>query len=368
MNFNLNTIPLNDWLPGLKRPLIISGPCGAETEEQVLATAREIAKLNKVSIFRAGVWKPRTRPDSFEGAGNIALQWLKKVKQETGLYTAIEVANTKHVEEALKNGIDILWIGARTTVNPFYVQEIADVLKGVDIPVMVKNPVNPDINLWIGALERFNKAGINKLVAIHRGFYSFEKSKYRNAPLWEIPIEMKTLFPELSIICDPSHISGDRNLIEEVSQKALDLDMAGLMIETHIDPPSALSDARQQLTPFQLNELLNNLTIRKVKSENKEFTDQLSRLRSTIDQIDEELIEVLVKRMQVIEEIGEYKRENNVTILQIERWMEILRTRTLWAEEKGIKKEFIENVCRLLHKESIRKQTEIMNTVNNLSA
>ena len=361
MSFKLNISPIDTWLPDTPRPLVIAGPCGAETEDQVLSTAREIAKFNKVSIFRAGVWKPRTRPDSFEGAGTIALQWLKRVKQETGILTTVEVANAKHVEEALKNGIDILWIGARTTVNPFYVQEIADVLKGVNIPVMIKNPVSPDINLWIGAIERFNKAGITKLVAIHRGFYSFKKTKYRNDPGWEIPIELKSIFPELPVICDPSHISGNKELITEVAQKALDLDMAGLMIETHVNPENALSDSEQQLTPFQLNELISGLTVRKTDSNNKEFVNQLSKLRNIIDDIDDEIIQMLAKRMQVVEKIGEYKRDNNVTILQVERWLEILRTRTQTGILKEMRPEFIEKLCQLLHQESIRKQTEIMN-------
>jgi chorismate mutase len=359
---NLDILPLTTWLPNAGRPLIISGPCGAETEEQVMATARGIASLNRVSIFRAGIWKPRTRPNSFEGVGRTGLSWLRRVKAETGLLTAVEVANAHHVEEALNNGVDILWIGARTTVNPFSVQEIADAIKGTDIPVMVKNPLHADIQLWIGALERVNNAGIKKLIAVHRGFFSTEKKKYRNAPLWEIPIELKAMCPQLPIICDPSHISGRVDLLQQVSQKALDLDMSGLIIESHINPKAALSDAKQQVTPAELNDLLNSLTLRETTSDNEEFTSRLQQLRSLIDEIDEDIIRTMGKRMEVIEKIGEYKRDNNVTILQIERWLEILRTRTDWGEAHGFSADFIKKLCQLVHKESIRKQTDIMNS------
>jgi chorismate mutase len=358
---NLDITPVHEWLPGAARPLIISGPCGAETEEQVMATAHGIAALGRVTVFRAGIWKPRTRPNSFEGVGSVGLKWLKRVKEETGLLTTVEVANAHHVEEALSHGVDILWIGARTTVNPFSVQEIADALKGVDVPVMVKNPLHPDIQLWIGALERVSNAGIKKLVAVHRGFFSSEKKKYRNAPTWEIPIELKAICPQLPIICDPSHISGRVDLLQQVSQKALDLDMFGLMIESHINPRAALSDAKQQVTPAQLGELLGSLTLRETKSDNVEFASQLQQLRRLIDEIDEDMLRTLRKRMEVIEKIGEYKRDNNVTILQIERWLEILSTRTAWGEANGLGDEFIKKLCQLLHKESIRKQTEIMN-------
>lgn len=358
---NLNITPITEWLPDAGRPLIISGPCGAETEEQLLDTARGIAALGKVAVFRAGIWKPRTRPNSFEGVGSVGLKWLKHVKEETGLLTTVEVANALHVEEALNNEVDILWIGARTTVNPFSVQEIADALRGVDIPVMVKNPLHPEIQLWIGALERVNNAGIKKLIAVHRGFFSSDKKEYRNAPLWEIPIELKSICPELPIICDPSHISGRTDLLQQVSQKALDLDMFGLMIESHINPKVALSDAKQQVTPVQLNELLESLTLRETTSDNAEFANQLQELRRTIDEIDDDIIRNLHRRMEVIEKIGEYKRDNNVTILQIERWLEILQTRAALGESLGLSEEFIKKFCQLLHKESIRKQTEIMN-------
>jgi chorismate mutase len=362
----MDILPLSAWLPNASKPLIISGPCGAETEEQVMSTARELAKLGKVSIFRSGIWKPRTRPNSFEGVGSIGLTWLKKVKKEFGLLTTVEVANAQHVEEALAHGVDVLWIGARTTVNPFSVQEIADALKGVDVPVMVKNPLHPDIQLWIGALERISQVGIKKLAAIHRGFYTGVKTQYRNQPQWEIPIELKTLFPELPIICDPSHICGRTDILQQVAQKALDLDMAGLMLESHISPKAALSDAKQQVTPAELGELLNALTVRDAHSNNAAFTDQLEHLRRLIDEIDEEMLNVLARRMEVIEKIGEYKRDNNVTILQLGRWLEILRTRTASGTGKGMKQDFIEKLCTLLHKESIRKQTEVMNEKKNV--
>ena len=363
LKININKI--DEWNSGLKQPLIVAGPCSAETEEQLLTTALEIAKLNKVSIFRAGVWKFRTRPDSFEGAGSIALAWLKTVKQETGLLTAVEVANTEHLEEALKNEVDVLWIGARTTVNPFYVQEIANALKGVDIPVMIKNPVNPDLNLWAGALERFNRAGITKLIAVHRGFSSFEKTPYRNDPMWEIPIELKTLCPDLPIICDPSHISGNTDLLQSVAQKAIDLDMAGLMIETHIKPEAALSDAQQQVTPAGLDELLTNLKYRKSsRQECREngFESHLKVLRELIDNVDEKLLQTMSKRMEIVEKIGEYKRDNNITIFQLKRWNEIISTRPEFAKKLGLTEEFAKKLYELIHKESIQRQTEIMNS------
>jgi chorismate mutase len=277
------------------------------------------------------------------------------------MLTAVEVANAQHAYEALKHGVDILWIGARTSVNPFSVQEIADAIRGADVPVLVKNPVNPDIQLWIGALERINQAGITKIAAIHRGFHSFEKTKYRNAPKWDLAIELKTLLPELPIICDPSHICGRTDLIQAVSQKALDLDMAGLMIESHINPPSALSDAKQQLTPDELGHLLDNLVIREASVENKEFHSKLVQLRSIIDEIDDELMNLLGKRMGISVKIGEYKRDNKVTILQVNRWEEIVNRRTAMGEAMGLKPDFIKQMLQLVHKESIRKQTDVMN-------
>jgi chorismate mutase len=364
MNPNLQITPIQSWLPGPLRPLVISGPCGAESEEQVMETARGIAKLNRVSVFRAGVWKPRTRPNSFEGVGTKAFSWLRQVKAETGLLTAVEVARAEHVEEALKNGIDILWIGARTTVNPFSVQEIAESLKGTNVPVMVKNPVHGDIQLWIGALERVNMAGITKLMAIHRGFYTSDKTQYRNIPRWEIPIELQTLCPDLPVICDPSHICGRTDTLALVAQKALDLNMAGLMIESHIHPASALSDAKQQITPGELGVLLDSLSVRNVCSANQAFTDKLESLRLIIDEIDENIVRDLARRMQVVGQIGEYKQENNVTTFQLERWLSILRSRIASGIVHGLDEHFMKELCELLHKESIRIQTEILEVRN----
>lgn len=351
---------LNNWLSIDKEPLVIAGPCGAETEEQVLDTARQLKQIEQVKVFRAGIWKPRTRPNSFEGVGEIGLGWLKQV-QQLGLKTTVEVANAQHTELALKYGVDILWIGARTTVNPFSVQEIADVLKGVDIPVMIKNPVHADLQLWIGAIERVANSGITKLAAIHRGFHDFDKTEYRNKPLWEIPIELKTHLPELPIICDPSHIGGKRTWIQTIAQKALDLGMNGLMIESHRDPDHALSDAQQQLTPDQLKQVLSNLVCRRSGSDDAQVADTLTQLRQAIDAIDDELMNVLKKRMKVIEKIGVYKKEHNIMAFQLERWQEILKTRSQWADQSGLPRNYIDKICQLLHEESIRIQTELMN-------
>lgn len=353
--------PLNSWITVNDEPLIIAGPCGAESEEQMLQTAQKLSQINSIKLLRAGIWKPRTRPNSFEGVGEKGLLWLKKAQEQYHLKTAVEVANAQHTELALKHGVDVLWIGARTTGNPFSVQEIADVLKGVDIPVFIKNPIHADLQLWIGAIERVANSGITKLAAIHRGFHYAGKTKYRNKPLWEIAIELKTILPELPIICDPSHISGNRELIPDVAQKALDLGMDGLMIESHINPTVALSDAQQQLTPDALKELLNNLVYRKATSINPECIDKLSQFRSMIDEIDDELINIFKKRMNVIEQIGEYKKAHDITIFQLERWQEILRTRSQWAEKLGIPRAFVEKMCQQLHEESIRIQTDVMN-------
>jgi chorismate mutase len=353
--------PLNTWLPHTAEPLLIAGPCGAESLEQLTQTAKRLKALNRVALFRAGVWKPRTRPNAFEGKGEEALKWLNDIKKEFGFKITVEVANAQHTELALKYGIDVLWIGARTTVNPFSVQEIADVLVGVDIPVMVKNPIHADLQLWIGALERINNSGITKLAAIHRGFYVYGKTKYRNKPMWQLPIELRTLFPELPIICDPSHISGNRDLIPFVAQKALDLGMNGLMIESHFDPSIALSDAEQQLTPAQLGELVSKLIIRSQSCNDHTVIDKLAELRNIIDEVDDELINVLKKRTQIIEEIGVYKKEHNITIFQLERWQEILRTRAQLAEKLGISRNHVEKICQLLHEESIRIQNSLMN-------
>ena len=343
------------------KPLIISGPCSAETEEQMVATAKQIAATGKVHALRAGIWKPRTRPGQYEGAGDIGLQWLMTAKKETGLPVTTEVANAAHVEACLKAGVDILWVGARTTVNPFSVQEIADSLKGVDIPVMVKNPVNPDLELWIGALERLNKAGITKMAAIHRGFSSFEKGPFRNLPMWDIAIELKTRFPDLDIICDPSHISGNRDLIAFVSQKALDLDMAGLMIESHINPDAAWSDAKQQVTPAVLGKIISELVVRTTSSENKTFKDTLSVLREQIDHLDDEIMQKLSSRMKISEKIGQYKKDNNVTILQVNRWEEIIKSRVTLGKAMGLDEGFTRDLLRLIHHESIQVQTKVMN-------
>lgn len=350
-----------NWFNNFNKPLVVAGPCSAESEEQVLATAKELAEIEQVQIFRAGIWKPRTRPNSFEGVGTIGLQWLKKVKEQTGLLTAVEAANAEHVEACLSAGIDIIWIGARTTVNPFTVQEIANALKGVEITVMVKNPINPDLQLWLGAIERLNNVGIDKVIAVHRGFSSLSQNKFRNVPNWQIPIELKIQRPEIPMLCDPSHIAGKRDLLLSVAQEALDLDMDGLMIETHIDPTNAKSDAQQQITPTQLKKLLSELVFRSAISGNVEFSNRLEQLRKRIDKIDLDIIDILAARMQLVEEIGLYKKENNVTILQLERWNKVMKNILAQSESLGIDTEFSKKLYQLVHEESIRIQTEIMN-------
>lgn len=353
--------PLSDWLPVQRQPLLISGPCGAETRDQVLETARLLKQHTSLCLFRAGIWKPRTRPNAFEGVGETGLEWLKEV-QALGLKTTTEVANAQHTELALKHGVDVLWIGARTTVNPFSVQEIADVLKGVDIPVMIKNPIHADLQLWLGAIERVANSGVKKLAAIHRGFHVYGKTKYRNKPMWQVPIELRTHLPQLPIICDPSHISGKRELIASVAQKALDLGMDGLMIESHIHPDKALSDAQQQLTPEALGQLISQLVIRSGSVQNPFLIDKLMALRNAIDEIDEDILNTLKRRVQVIEDMGLYKKEHGIQIFQLERWQEILRTRSQLAEKLGLSRQHIEKLCQLLHEESIRIQNEVMNT------
>ncbi|NDW08842.1 bifunctional 3-deoxy-7-phosphoheptulonate synthase/chorismate mutase type II [Dysgonomonas sp. 520] len=345
-------------LPGMdaKRPFLIAGPCSAETEEQVMKTTKELA-ANGVKILRAGIWKPRTKPGGFEGVGSEGLQWLKKVKQETGMYVSTEVATEKHVYEALKYGVDLLWVGARTTANPFAVQEIADALKGVDIPVLVKNPVNPDLELWIGALERLSNAGLKKLGAIHRGFSSYDKKIYRNLPQWHIPIELKRRYPNLPIICDPSHIGGKRDLVLPLSQQAMDLNFDGLIIETHCNPDEAWSDASQQVTPAKLKEIMDSLVIR----DSKQTTEDLSALRKQIDELDDQLLELLAKRMRVSQEIGTFKKEHNMTIVQTNRYDEILTKRINQASEMGMNPEFMRVVLEAIHEESVRQQVDIMN-------
>lgn len=344
-------------LPGIapKRPLVISGPCSAETEDQVMYTAKSLAGIG-LKIFRAGVWKPRTKPGGFEGIGSPALKWLQQVKKETGMYVSTEVATQKHVYESLKYGIDILWIGARTTANPFAVQEIADTLKGVDIPVLIKNPVNPDLELWIGAIERLYNAGIKKLGVIHRGFSASDKSVYRNIPQWHIPIELKRRFPNLPIICDPSHIGGKRNMIQTLSQQAMDLNYTGLIIESHCTPDEAWSDKAQQITPDELNGILRELVIRdKIQS-----TEDLSVLREQIDDLDNELLQLLSKRMRVSREIGVYKLEHNMPVLQTGRYDHILRDRIEQAERMDMSADFALKVLEAIHTESVRQQFEVM--------
>ncbi|MCL7987775.1 chorismate mutase [Sphingobacterium sp. lm-10] len=362
MKHSLDILPLSSWIDTGDKPLVIAGPCSAETEEQVVSTAHLLANTGKVHVLRAGIWKPRTRPGEFEGIGSIGLEWLKRAKEETGLPTATEVATAKHVEEALAAGVDVLWIGARSTANPFTVQEIADALKGVDVPVIVKNPVNPDLSLWIGALERVNRAGIKKLAAIHRGFSSFEKTAFRNEPMWDIAIQLKTIAPELPIINDPSHICGNRELLPYISQKALDMDMQGLIIESHIDPSVAWTDAKQQLTPAALSDMLSNIAVRQAESNNPAFEDKLSELRQNIDKLDNDIIKMIGDRMKIAEQIGEYKRDNNVTILQVNRWDEIVQKRVQLAKALNIGEEFAVKYLELLHNESIRKQNEVMNS------
>lgn len=342
-----------------KTPTIIAGPCSAETEEQVLKTAH-LLKNNGVSIFRAGIWKPRTRPGSFEGVGSKGLAWLAAVKQETGMKTATEVANVKHVYACLRAGVDILWIGARSAANPFAMQEIADAIQGVDIPVYVKNPINPDVELWIGAIERLQKAGITEIGAIHRGFSSYEKSIYRNQPHWQIPIELKRQMPEIPLLCDPSHISGNRKLLQSVSQQALDLNYDGLMIETHVDPDAAWSDAKQQITPDTLKSLIGSLVLRQIEPHGLSM-QSLDEMRHLIDKYDDELLEVIKKRMSVVKEIGLYKKQNNMTILQPNRWDKVLQKSKEKAKKGGLSLNFITKIFRAIHQESINKQTSIMN-------
>jgi chorismate mutase len=353
-------VPLQEWLPHGDPPLVIAGPCSAESEEQVLSTARELARLPFVKAFRSGIWKPRTRPSGFEGVGTVGLQWLARVKEETGLMTTVEVASPQHVREALDHGVDILWIGARTVVNPFSVQEIAGALKGIDIPVMIKNPLNPDIRVWIGAIERINQTGIRRLIAVHRGFSFFRRGPFRNTPMWEIPIEMKRLHPELPVIVDPSHICGETRLLGQVSQRALDLEMNGLMIEVHVRPPEALTDREQQITPKQLEKLVASLVIRKEYG-NVAFENRLEELRSDIDKLDEELLDILSRRMNIVEEIGYYKKENRITILQLKRWSQIIRERVNDGVKLGLSREFILKLLEALHEESIQRQTDVMN-------
>ncbi|HTB99632.1 MAG TPA: chorismate mutase [Ferruginibacter sp.] len=345
-----------------KRPLIISGPCSAETEEQVLETATRLAKTGKVDILRAGIWKPRTKPGLFEGIGAKGLPWLAQAKKITGLPTTVEVATAKHVEDALQFDVDMLWVGARTTVNPFSVQEVADALRGVDIPVLIKNPINPDLELWSGGIERLQKAGIKQVGMIHRGFSNYGNTEYRNAPMWHLPIEMKRRFPEMILICDPSHICGRRDTLQAVAQKSIDLDFDGVMIESHIDPDNAWSDAKQQITPERLAEMLGALIWRSESTDKQEFLTALATLREQINHVDDELLLLISQRMKIADKIGEYKRENNITILQPGRWNELLEKAVQKGDKLGLSKEFVEKYLDAVHLESINHQNKIMNS------
>ena len=356
MTMALNLEPLRLPSDNNERPLVIAGPCSAETEEQVMTTARQLADKG-CRMFRAGVWKPRTKPGGFEGQGETALPWLQNVKKSTGMLVATEVATPEHVELALKYGIDILWIGARTSANPFAMQALADSLKGVDVPVLVKNPVNPDLELWIGALERINQAGVTRLAAIHRGFSSYDKKIYRNLPMWQIPIELRRRFPSLPIMCDPSHIGGSRELVAPLCQQAMDLGFDGLIVESHCSPDSAWSDAKQQVTPDVLDYILSLLVIR----DEKVTTEGIHVLRKQIDELDNQLIELLAKRMRVCREIGQYKKEHNITVLQTSRYNEILDKRGAQGALCGMSADFIRSVFEEVHEESVRQQMEIIN-------
>jgi chorismate mutase len=364
----MNTPAIPSWLSPDGQPIVIAGPCSAETEAQVLRTAEWLkAKVPQVRFFRAGVWKPRTRPNSFEGMGPEALPWLQKVKRDYGFPITIEVANAEHVRHALDAGVDVLWLGARTTVNPFSVQEIADALQGVDIPVMVKNPINPDLQLWIGAIERLQKAGITRLAAIHRGFSTNGKSEYRNEPQWHLPIELKRALPDLPILCDPSHICGNRHLLAEVSQRALDLQMQGIMLETHPDPDNAWSDKAQQVTPDRLRDILDGLVFRREQSEEVSFETQLEEYRKRIDVLDSELINLMAERMDISRMIGHLKKNQKVTILQIRRWDEMIRRRLQLAAQLGLGEDFSRQMFELIHEESINRQNVVMNKQRGFS-
>lgn len=342
------------------RPLVIAGPCSAETEEQVMASATQLSEIG-IRVFRAGVWKPRTKPGGFEGNGKKALPWLQRVKRELGMLTCIEVATAKHVELALAAGIDILWLGARTTVNPFAVQDIADALRGVDVPVMYKNPVNPDLELWIGGMQRLNQAGVSRMAAIHRGFTSYDRSIYRNTPLWNLPIELRRRIPTLPIICDPSHIGGKRKFVMPISQQAMDLGFDGLIIESHCNPETAWSDAQQQLTPAALKELLRNLVIR----DTSDVAGNLAEMRREIDSLDNKLMEILAQRMNICRDIAQYKKEHNIAVMQPVRYNEIIAGREAQGALCNIGSDCVKKVFEAIHSESVRQQMDIINDKNN---
>lgn len=349
-----NILPLESYLPVREKPLIIAGPCSAESEKQVLETARELADIPQVSAYRCGLWKPRTRPGDFEGVGEKGLDWLKKAKLETGLPIAVEVAIPKHIEVCLKSGIDILWIGSRTVVNPFSINEIAEALKGVDIPVLVKNPVNPDLLLWIGALERLSQQGIRKLAAVHRGFSAYGSKPFRNLPIWEIPIELRRLIPGLPVLVDPSHISGNRGMIPHVAQTAMDLAFDGMMIESHIHPEKALTDRDQQLTPCDLEELIRRLSLPRESQEEED--SKLEELRGEIDDIDEKVLQLLAKRMEVASSIGKHKREQGMDFLQLERWKQVVEDRLEKGTAQGLSRNFLLKLLHAIHEEALRIQ------------
>lgn len=360
MERKLNLIPVSEWgFFTLPKPMVIAGPCSAESEEQVMETARGLNELG-IHVYRAGIWKPRTHPGSFEGIGVPGLKWLQRVRRELGMKVCTEVASERHVFECIKHGVDMLWIGARTSANPFLMQEIADALQDTDIPVLVKNPVNPDIDLWIGALERLNGAGVRKIGVIHRGFSSSEKGKYRNNPGWNLAVELRTRYPELPFFADPSHMGGAREYLLELSQRALDLGLDGLMIESHCNPSVALSDARQQVTPAQLRELLGQITVREHQSDSSDYNERLAQLRARIDVIDENLLDVLRQRMDVSRAIGECKKENNVAIVQASRWDAVLADMTAKGAALGLPENFVRDVFNAIHEASVSKQNEIM--------
>ncbi|GEQ86928.1 cytochrome c4 [Patiriisocius marinistellae] len=358
-----NKKELRTWLDKMElaHPLVIAGPCSAETEEQVLKIAHQL-KNTDATVLRAGIWKPRTRPGNFEGVGALGLKWLQKAKEETGMLTTTEVANANHVDLALKHDVDILWIGARTTVSPFIVQEIADALRGTDKVVLIKNPVNPDLALWLGAVERFYTADVKNLGVIHRGFSTYEKTKYRNNPEWQIPIDLQNKFPDLPLILDPSHIAGRRDIIFDLCQTALDLNYDGMMVETHYDPDNAWSDAAQQITPTTLDQMTIDLRIRKKDGTALEFKNQLNTLRTQIDVIDNKLLEMTGKRMKIADSIGRLKKENNVSILQAKRWNEVLGRMILEGEQHQLSEEFILKLYKAIHQESINHQKKVINT------
>ena len=357
-----NKKELRNWLDkfGLNHPLVIAGPCSAETEKQVLEIAHQL-KDTDATVFRAGIWKPRTRPGNFEGVGSLGLKWLQKAKEETGMLIATEVANATHVDLALQHDVDVLWVGARSTVSPFIVQEIAEALKGTDKTVLVKNPVNPDLSLWLGAVERLHTADIKNLGVIHRGFSTYEKTRYRNNPEWQVAVDLQNRFPDLPLILDPSHIAGRRDIIFDLCQTALDLNYDGLMVETHHSPDDAWSDAKQQITPDRLVKIMEDLRIRKVMDDEAEFQNELNKLRTQIDVIDHQLIEILGKRMKVADGIGTLKKSRNVAVLQTKRWNEILGKMILEGEQNNLSEEFVLRLFKAIHQESINHQEKILN-------